>query len=129
MSALFQKPFPLYMYFKNCFTFFISSDMKSASNLLSREFLSDVNLCCRESVDDDTSGLISYLLQNRGWMILKVLSYTGVEVSLFTFSLYLLRLPPTAVRMNHERLPRHCIYRATSSMTSRDQIWHILNIA
>jgi hypothetical protein len=34
------------------------------------------------------------------------------------------RLPPTAVRMNHERLPRHCFYRATSSMTSREQIWH-----
>jgi hypothetical protein len=39
------------------------------------------------------------------------------------------RLPPTAVRMNHERLPRHCVYRAMSSMTSRYQIWHILNIA
>jgi hypothetical protein len=39
------------------------------------------------------------------------------------------RLPPTAVRMNHERLPRHCVHRATSSMTSRDQTWHILNIA
>jgi hypothetical protein len=39
------------------------------------------------------------------------------------------RLPPTTVRMNHERLPRHCVYRATSSMTSRNQIWHILNIA
>jgi hypothetical protein len=38
------------------------------------------------------------------------------------------RLPPTAVRMNHERLPRHGLYRATSSMTSRCQIWHILNI-
>ncbi|XP_064622032.1 lysosomal-trafficking regulator-like isoform X2 [Lineus longissimus] len=56
------------------------SDMKSASNLLSREFLSDVHLCCSRSVDDDdTSGLTSYLLRNRGWMILKVLSYTGVE--------------------------------------------------
>jgi hypothetical protein len=41
----------------------------------------------------------------------------------------LLRLPPTAVRMTHERLPRHCVYRATSSMTSRGQIWHILNMA
>jgi hypothetical protein len=39
------------------------------------------------------------------------------------------RLPPTAVRMNHERLPRHCVYRGTSSMTSQSQIWHILNIA
>jgi hypothetical protein len=39
------------------------------------------------------------------------------------------RLPPTAVRMNHERLPRHCVHRATSSMTSGGQIWHILNIA
>jgi hypothetical protein len=26
----------------------------------------------------------------------------------------LARLPPTAVQMNHERLPRHCGYRATS---------------
>jgi hypothetical protein len=31
-------------------------------------------------------------------------------------------------RMNHERLPRHGLYLATSSMTSRGQIWHILNI-
>jgi hypothetical protein len=38
------------------------------------------------------------------------------------------RLPPTAVRMNHERLPRHGLYLATSSMTSWGQIWHILNI-
>jgi hypothetical protein len=36
------------------------------------------------------------------------------------------RLPPTAVRMNHERLPRHCVDRATSSMTSRYKIYHIL---
>jgi hypothetical protein len=27
-----------------------------------------------------------------------------------------------------ERLPRHGLYRATSSMTSRGQTWHILNI-
>jgi hypothetical protein len=39
------------------------------------------------------------------------------------------RLPPTTVRMNHERLPRHGLWCATSSMTSRGQIWHILNIA
>jgi hypothetical protein len=38
------------------------------------------------------------------------------------------RLPPTAVQMNHERLPRHGLYFATSSMTSRSQIWHMLNI-
>jgi hypothetical protein len=37
-------------------------------------------------------------------------------------------LPPTAVRMNHERLPRHSLYLATSSMASQGQIWHILNI-
>jgi hypothetical protein len=39
------------------------------------------------------------------------------------------RLSPSAVRMNHERLPRHCVYPATSPMTSRGQIRHILNIA
>jgi hypothetical protein len=39
------------------------------------------------------------------------------------------RLPPIAVRMNHERLPRHCVHHVTSSMTSQGQIWHILNIA
>jgi hypothetical protein len=31
------------------------------------------------------------------------------------------RLLPTAVRMNHERLPWHCVYRTTSSMTSQDK--------
>jgi hypothetical protein len=39
------------------------------------------------------------------------------------------RLPSTAVRMNHERLLQHCVYCAISSMTSRGQIWHILNTA
>jgi hypothetical protein len=38
------------------------------------------------------------------------------------------RLPPTDVRMNHERLPWHSLCRATSSMTSRGQMWHMLNI-
>jgi hypothetical protein len=31
------------------------------------------------------------------------------------------RLQPAVVRMIHERLSRHCKYRVTSSMTSRDQ--------
>jgi hypothetical protein len=35
----------------------------------------------------------------------------------------------TAIQMNHERLPRHCIYRAIFLMTSRGQIRHILNTA
>jgi hypothetical protein len=30
--------------------------------------------------------------------------------------------PPSDVRINHQRLPRRCVYRATSSMTSRGQI-------
>jgi hypothetical protein len=38
------------------------------------------------------------------------------------------RLPSTAVRINHERLPRHCVDHAISLMTSRGQR-HILNIA
>jgi hypothetical protein len=29
---------------------------------------------------------------------------------------YCCRLPPTAIRKNHERLPQHCIYCATSSI-------------
>jgi hypothetical protein len=58
-------------------------------------------------------------------------SFSATAVPIETGKLYFAytcRLPPTAVR-NHERLPQHGLYRATSSMTSRGQIWHILNIA
>ncbi|XP_074663000.1 lysosomal-trafficking regulator-like [Tubulanus polymorphus] len=56
------------------------SDMKSVCNILSREFLSDVHLCCNQTQDeDDVSDLQLYLLSDRGWMILQVLHLIGVD--------------------------------------------------
>jgi hypothetical protein len=50
------------------------------------------------------------------------------DKSVYRFLSFSYRLPPTTVRMNHEQLPRHGLYLATSSMTSQGQIWQILNI-
>ena len=55
--------------------------MKSVANILSGEFLADIQQCCaRCKNDDDTDVLVQYLLEGRGWMILDVLTNIGVEV-------------------------------------------------
>ena len=73
-------------------SFFVSfiSDMNSVSNLLTREFLSDIHRICsshdkaghlaRDEAEDDLTELKSYLLSGRGWMILRSVNTAGVEV-------------------------------------------------
>ena len=56
--------------------------MKNLCSQLCQELMSDILFISNNTHDEsDASGLEEYLLQGRGWMLLKVIHHVGVKVS------------------------------------------------
>ncbi|XP_053374768.1 lysosomal-trafficking regulator-like isoform X2 [Mercenaria mercenaria] len=55
------------------------SDMKSVCSQLCKEFMSDILHITSRSEDDDVTQLQKYLLEGRGWILLKVIHNKGIQ--------------------------------------------------
>ena len=64
------------------------SDVKSVCNQLCKEFMSDILRITTTAQDDDVTHLQAYLLEGRGWILLKVIYKTGVKAR-FSFHCYM----------------------------------------
>ena len=64
--------------------FFLSfSDVKSVCNQLCKEFMSDILRITSSAEDDDITKLQTYLLEGRGWILLRLIHKTGAQVNLY----------------------------------------------
>ena len=72
---------------------FFYSDMKGIVNQLRNEFMNDIIRITNTAEDDgDPAALESYLVKERGWLLLYVIYKNGIQVGLFFLSYYTLKL-------------------------------------
>ena len=65
---------------------FFYSDMKGIVNQLRNEFMNDIIRITNTAEDDgDPAALESYLVKERGWLLLYVIYKNGIQVGLFFY--------------------------------------------